>query len=292
MFQFLFRENTNIFFRDIGTPLLDILFKVITNAGSEPAYIFLASIIFWCLNKKTGIRAMYIILFSAYTVIIAKNLFGMPRPPVYLHKVIEDGFGFPSGHAQVSSGLWCYLGLRSRRAKIAILGVIAIFLVSLSRLYLGVHYPGDVIGGIIFGLAAAFIFYKGEDMVLGIFNKQNRTLKYAIALFLPVILVLIASFQVSLLKEQIELGFVMGSVGFGYLLEEEKINFPDVNRKKAVRRAVIGIVFLGLIYLISGILFSINPIFVYVKYAALGFSSVFIVPWIFSYVEGIDEQEK
>lgn len=289
MLQFLFRDNTNIFFRDIGNPILDILFKVITNAGSEPAYIFLASIIFWCFNKKTGIRAMYIILFSAYTVIISKNLFAMPRPPAYLHKVIENEFGFPSGHAQVSAGLWSYLGLRSRRKMIVILCVISIFLVSLSRLYLGVHYPGDVIGGIIFGLAVAFIFYKGESRVLELFNKQSRNLKYAIALFLPVILVLIASFQVSLLKEQIELGLVMGSVGFGYLLEEEKINFPDADKKKAVKRAVIGIVFLGLIYLISGILYLVNPIFIYVKYAALGFSTVFIVPWIFSYVE---EREK
>lgn len=285
-FQFLFNENINIFFRNIGTPPLDTLFKAITDAGSEPIYILLASIIFWCLNKKTGIRTMYVILFSAYLAIIAKNLFGMPRPPTYLHKVTENEFGFPSGHAQVSTGFYGYLGFRSKRTGIIIVGTIAIFLISLSRIYLGVHYAGDVIGGIIFGLVVAFISFKGESGALKIINQQGRNTKYLIALCLPVILVLIASLQGSHLKEQIEMGLVMGSVGFGYLLEEEKIRFSDVkNKKQAVKRAFIGILFLGLIYLISGLLSLINPIYIYVKYGALGFSSVFVIPWIFTKIE-------
>jgi membrane-associated phospholipid phosphatase len=285
-FQFLFNENANIFFRNIGTPLLDTLFKAITDAGSEPVYILLASIIFWCINKKTGIRVMYVILFSTYLAILVKNFFGMPRPPTYLHKVTENEFGFPSGHAQVATGFYGYLGLRSKSTQIIIVGTIAIFLISLSRIYLGVHYTGDVVGGIIFGLTVAFISYKSESGILNIINRQGRNTKYLIAMFLPVILVLIASLQGSLLKEQIEMGLVMGSVGFGYLLEEEKIRFCDAkNKKQAVERAFIGILFLGLIYLISGILSLINPIFIYVKYVALGFSSVFIIPWIFTQID-------
>jgi membrane-associated phospholipid phosphatase len=288
-FQFLFNENVNIFFRNIGTPLLDTLFRAITDAGSEPVYILLASIIFWCLDKKTGIRMMYVILFSAYLAILVKNLFSMPRPPAYLHKVTENEFGFPSGHAQVSSGFYGYLGFRSKRTWTIIVGIIAIFLISLSRIYLGVHYTGDVVGGIIFGLMVAFISYKGESGLLNTINKQGRNTKYLIAICLPVILVLIASLQESLLKEQIEMGLVMGSVGFGYLLEEEKIRFSNVkNKKQAVKRAFIGILFLGLIYLISGLLSLINPVFIYVKYGALGFSSVCVVPWIFTKMEKLN----
>ena len=285
-FQFLFNENINIFFRNIGTPLLDTLFKALTDAGSEPVYILLASIIFWCINKKTGIRAMYVILFSAYLAILAKNFFGMLRPPAYLHKVTENEFGFPSGHAQISTGFYGYLGLRSKRTNIVIVGTIAIFLISLSRIYLGVHYTGDVVGGIIFGFIVAFISYKSESEVLNILKRQSRNTKYLIAIFLPIILILIASLQGSLFKEQIELGLVMGSVGFGYLLEEEKISFSDVkNKKQAVERAFIGILFLCSIYLISGLLSLISPIFIYVKYVVLGFSSLFVVPWIFTKIE-------
>jgi membrane-associated phospholipid phosphatase len=289
--QSLFSENANVFFRDIGTPLLDTSFKFLTNAGSEPVYILLASLIFWCLNKKTGLRILYVILFSAYIALLAKNVFGMPRPPAYLHKVTENDFGFPSGHAQVSSSFWGYLGLRSKRTLIIIIGAIAVILVSLSRLYLGVHYPGDVVGGIIFGLLVAFISYRMEPGILKILNKQSRNSKYLIALSLPVILVLISSFQGGLMKEQVELGIVMASVGFGYLLEEEKVRFCDLkNKKQKVKRALVGILILGMIYLISGVLSLIYPVFIYVKYGALGFSSVFIVPWVFKKIEEREKQ--
>lgn len=286
-FQFLFNENTNIFFRGIGTPILDSVFKVLTDAGSVSVYIFLTSLIFWCLNKKTGIRAIYVILFSAYTVILVKNLLGMPRPPAYFHKVVETDFGFPSGHAQVSSSFWGYLGWRSKKIRIIMIGTIAVCLVSLSRIYLGVHYPGDVVGGIILGLSVAFISYRCETGVLNLFEKQSHTLKYLIVLFLPSILVFIASLQGSDMKEQMELGLLMASVGFGYLLEEEKIGFPDVkNNKQVVNRALIGILISGTVYVISEILSLINPVFIVIKYVALGFSSVFIVPWAFTRIEG------
>lgn len=284
--QFIFSDNTSVFFHDIGTPFLDILFKVFTDLGSEPVYILIASLIFWCYNKKMGIRTMYVIIFSAYVALLAKNLFGMPRPPEYLHKVTENEFGFPSGHALVSSGFWGYMGFRFRNSRIIIAGAIAVFLVSLSRLYLGVHYPGDVAGGIVLGLTVAFVFYKGETRVASLFEKQDRTTKYLLALFLPAILVLAASLLGDLVKEQIELGFVMASVGIGYLLEEEKIRFQDTkNKKHLIKRALVGIVILGIIFLASEILSLAYPVFTYIKYLLLGFSSVYVVPLIYTKLE-------
>ena len=287
--QFLFNDNTSLFFHDIGTPLLDILFKVLTNLGSEPVYILIASLIFWCYDRRMGIRAMYVIMFSAYVALLAKTLFGMPRPPEYLHKVTETDFGFPSGHTLVSSGFWGYLGLRIRNSRIIIGGIIAVFLVSLSRVYLGVHYPGDIVGGVVFGLTVAYLFYKGETGITSLFEKQDRTTKYLIALFLPVLLVLIASLRVDFVKEQIELGLVMASTGVGYLLEEEKIRFQDTkNKKQLIKRALVGIVILGTIFVVSEILSLRYPVFTYIKYVLLGFSSVYVVPLVFTKLENSD----
>jgi membrane-associated phospholipid phosphatase len=288
--QYLFSENSNIYFNNIGTPLLDILFKVLTNLGSEPVYILIASLIFWCYDRRMGIRVMYVILFSAYVALLAKTLFGMPRPPEYLHKVTENDFGFPSGHALVSSGFWGYMGLRIRNSSMIILGAIVVFLVSLSRIYLGVHYPGDVVGGIVFGLTVAYVFYKWETGITSLFDKQDRATKYIIAFFLPVILVLTASLQGDLVIEQIELGLVMASIGVGYLLEEEKIRFLDTrNKKQLIKRTLVGIVILGTVYLVSEILSMIYPVFIYIKYILLGFSSVFVVPLVFAKLENCDE---
>ncbi|MFA4955555.1 MAG: phosphatase PAP2 family protein [Candidatus Methanoperedens sp.] len=287
--QFFFSDNTNIFFHDIGTPLLDILFKVLTNLGSEPVYILIALLIFWCYDRRMGIRVMYVIIFSAYVALLAKTLFSMPRPPEYLHKVTENDFGFPSGHALVSSGFWGYMGLRIRNSRIIIGGIIAVFLVSLSRVYLGVHYPGDIVGGVVFGLTVSCVFYKGETGITSLFEKQDRTTKYLIALFLPVLLVLIASLWVDLVKEQIELGLVMASIGVGYLLEEEKIRFQDTkNKKQLIKRALVGIVILGTIFVVSEILSLIYPVFTYIMYVLLGFSSVYVVPLVFTKLENSD----
>jgi sphingosine-1-phosphate phosphatase 2 len=287
--QFLFSENTNIFFRDIGTPILDIIFKILTVIGSQPVFLFISLLIFWCYERKMGIRVIYVILFSGYIALLAKTLFGMPRPPEYLHKVTENDFGFPSGHVLVSTGFWGYMGLRIRNSRIIIAGAIAVFLVSLSRIYLGVHYPGDIAGGIVFGLTVAFVFYKGETGIASLFEKQDRITKYLIALFLPALLVLIASFQGDLVKEQIELGLLMASIGIGYLLEEEKIMFQDTkNKKQLIKRALVGVVILGTIFAVSEILSLIFPVFTYIKYILLGFSSVFVVPLIFTNLEKTD----
>jgi membrane-associated phospholipid phosphatase len=280
--QFFFSEKSIVYLQNLGSPFLDIIFKAITTAGSEPVYVFLASLIFWCFSKKTGIRAMYVILLSAFAAILLKNLFGIPRPPGYLHKIEENGFGFPSGHAQVSSGFWGYLGCKIQNKWILFAGAVAVLSISLSRVYLGVHYAGDVIGGIIFGLTAALIFFKAEPGVINKFGKLNRSSKYFAAVALPAILAATGYMQHSLLKEQLEIGLVMGSIGVGYLLEEEYVKLQDAeNNMQRVRRAVAGIAIVGIIYLVSGKLLLIDQNFIFFKYPALGIASTFLAPWVF-----------
>lgn len=284
--QFLFSDNTNIAVQSFGNSFYDLVFKAITTAGSEPVYVFLASLIFWCFSKKLGIRSMYVILFSSITPILAKQLLKMPRPPEYLHKIEETGFGFPSGHALVSSGFWGYMGIKLRRSYILIPGAIMVLSVSFSRIYLGVHYLGDVLGGITLGLFVSVIFFKMEPWVALQLGKVSRNTKYLAVLLFPAVIVLFASIMYGFIIEQIEIGIVMASMGLGYLLEEEHIRFNDAeNNKQRVKRAFIGIVLLGVIYLISGRLILIYENFTYIKYALLGFSSMFVVPWIFKEIE-------
>jgi membrane-associated phospholipid phosphatase len=284
--QFLFNDSINIYLQIIGNPSLDLLFKAITTIGSEPAYILLTSLIFWCFNKKTGIRTLYIILFSAYAAIFAKNLLAMPRPPEYLHKVQENDFGFPSGHAIVSSGFWGCLGGRIRNSWLMFVGVVAILSISLSRIYLGVHYLGDVVGGVIFGLLLALIFLMAEPGITGRLQRLGRIPGYLVALMLPVILVAIALIQSNILIEQEEVGLVMAGIGVGYLLEEERVGFEDAtNNRQRIKRAITGMAVLGIIYLISSMLLLINPNFIFFRYAALGFASTFITPWAITKIE-------
>lgn len=286
LLSLFFNENTNIYLQDLGSPFIDILFKAITATGSVPVLFILGVLIFWCYNKKTGIILMYVVLFSTFTAILAKNVFGMPRPPEYLHKIQVTEFGFPSGHALVSSGFWGYLGLLVKKRWFVFLAVLVILSVSFSRVYLGVHYTGDVAGGILFGLFLAFMaFMSGPGLNDKLYLMDTRS-KFFLALAIPAIVIVIATMQNGLFREQVELGLVMASTGIGYLLEQEHIDLEDAtNDSQRVKRAFTGIILLLIVYSISVMFCSIHPVFTSLKYPAMGFTSTFVVPLVFTRIE-------
>lgn len=282
-FQILFKENINVFLQSLGNPLIDNLFIAITNSGSHPVYFIIASVIFWCYSKKTGIRAMYVILLSAFLAIFAKNIFAMPRPPEHFHKIAADGFGLPSAHAQVSAGFWGYLGKITRDQLIIIIGAAAVILISLSRLYLGVHYLGDVIAGIFFGLLIALAFLKAESYIIK--WKISRVKKYGLAVMFPSILMILTAASGMIPEQLIELWLVMVFTGAGYLMEEELIGLKDTrNNRQRIKRAFTGVSLAGFVYLMF---YPLSNFVFYdgIRYAALGFTTTFVVPWLFVKIE-------
>ncbi len=281
--RFLFSENIIVYLQNLGSPFFDLLFLAITSAGSQPVYYLIAMLIFWCYGKKTGIQLMYVLFFLSFLAIFAKNLFGMPRPPDYLHKTLAQGFGFPSGHALASAGFLGFLGGRVRNTWVIITCATVVLAVSLSRVYLGVHYAGDVVGGILFGLVIALIALEVETGVLKLLQRLDRRSRYLVAVMLPLVLIAMATAQRGLLREQVETGMVMAGVGAGYLIEEDRIRFEDAkNNKQRFGRFLAGTLTLAIVYVGASLIFSDFIIF---KYAALGLVSTCIAPWIFTWME-------
>jgi len=105
---------------------------------------------------------------------VLKQLFGRERPTVVPHLVEESGRSFPSGHSMTAAAVYLTLGellaraLPKRRLRIYVVAVAAVIavLVGFTRLYLGVHYPSDVVGGWAIGSAWA--------LALGVATRTGR----------------------------------------------------------------------------------------------------------------------
>lgn len=122
---------------------------------------------FLALRRMHG--AMWLVVGSAFggmvTVTILKNLFDRPRPSLVPHLSLVYTSSFPSGHSMLSATVFLTLGTllsqfvheRLLKAYFLMIAVILTLLVGSSRVYLGVHYPSDVLAGWSAGLAWALI---------------------------------------------------------------------------------------------------------------------------------------
>jgi membrane-associated phospholipid phosphatase len=138
--------------------------RLFTLLGVEDFYLLLLPLIFWCIHRGLGIELVTLLIVSTGLNELAKGILKLPRPfwldpPLGINT--DSSFGLPSGHAQNAIVLWGYLATVVRGPR-RWLCVLLIVLISLSRLYLGVHFPGDVLAGWALGLLVlgSFLWLK------------------------------------------------------------------------------------------------------------------------------------
>ena len=147
----------------IRTDFLNKLFEMITILGEETLIILLVAIIYYAFSKKEAKRLFFIVVTSTGVNTIAKNIVKRPRPfangeITAIRQETATGYSFPSGHSQNIATLGTYFSERVRKVWFIVAASILILLVGFSRMYLGVHYPSDVIVGIILGVSVTIGF--------------------------------------------------------------------------------------------------------------------------------------
>ena len=160
--NFAFEYNILKFFESIRTPFLNKVFIGITQLGSFDFYIIVIPVLFFIVKEKKAYRILFRLMFSYIVNTLLKNTFKLPRPSEekleVLFKESGLGYGFPSGHAQNSTVFWFSLYTEFGGWILLFIGIIAALLISISRLYLGVHFFMDVIGGVAIGLVVLFLY--------------------------------------------------------------------------------------------------------------------------------------
>lgn len=152
------------FFEKIRLPGLNEFMLTITTLGEETAFLVIALILFWCVDKYVGYYTLSVGFVGTIVNQFMKLWFRIPRPWVLdenftiLEKARAEatGYSFPSGHTQSAVGTFGAIAATTTKRWISVVAIVIAALVAISRMYVGVHTPLDV--GVSVVLATLLIF--------------------------------------------------------------------------------------------------------------------------------------
>lgn len=156
------------FFERHRTPFFDKFFLAVTYLGWETIFLIFALVLIWCVNKKYGFFILYCGLIGQTVTQFLKMICKVERPWIVhpdfkpVAKAMKDagGFSFPSGHTQIATTTYGGIALLYRKKKALSISLVVItLLIAISRMYLGVHYPSDVLFSLVFNTFLVVGFY-------------------------------------------------------------------------------------------------------------------------------------
>ena len=264
----------------IATPWLDTVMTLVTDLGSEEAYIAMVIATYLAIDASAGQRLGVLLVTSFFLNQYAKGWFDTPRPfeidpdLVRTQRALDGatGAGFPSGHAQSSATFWLYAAVQAGRPWFWPVAVALVALVAFSRLYLGLHVPVDIVGGLAIGIALVLL-----AVVLERSGAQLPTwLLVAAAIGVPLALHLVFPTPESDL-----LAGALGALVVAPILVRHRTDGPWWGR---VAIALIGVVLAFTVLVASSVYLSEevkrDPLGGYLRYLVLGLAGLALAPWI------------
>lgn len=163
--------NKRILQNDIMNPkfissYITLIAMFITNLGSATILIIISMILLLAIkDKKIGLAICLNLAIEASLNALLKNIIQRPRPSG-IRLIIESGYSFPSGHSMASMAFYGFLiyliykYVKNKKIKWTLISILSILIatIGLSRIYLGVHYISDVLGGFLISISYLIVY--------------------------------------------------------------------------------------------------------------------------------------
>lgn len=281
-------------FQAMGGEGLARVFEAITFLGNQEFYLLLLPLIFWTIDRKLGLRLIFIYLLSVYVNTGLKEIIQAPRPidvdrGLLLsgdeEAIYAVGYGMPSGHSQWAVSIWAAAAYWLRKRWLWALAAVVAFLVGLSRVYLGAHFPLQVVAGWGTGLlflAVYLVLYLPVETWLSRLSLSRQLL---LAVAAPIVMVVLLP-----VPDSVAAAAVIMGAGIGLALARPLLGYQKAGGM--AQRAIsylLGVVVLLAIYFGLSLIFpsegaSLYVFFRFLRYALLGLWITLGAPALFRFL--------
>ncbi|MDR0670044.1 MAG: phosphatase PAP2 family protein [Treponema sp.] len=279
-----------------GNPALTAVMKLITNLGAAPVYLVILPLVLWCVDEEKGLRLSLAVLISLWINMALKHLLAQPRPfwegwDPSVGIIPENLNGLPSGHAQISLVLWMIIASWTGKKWAFPIAIVISLLVGFSRLYLGVHFPTDLLGGWILGALTLTAYFLAGDRLKAALIRGGRRFQMILCSALAFVLILYRPRIEMLMPGALILGLGLGCglnyshVGFRAAGAGAGTRGPARFLKLGLRFAA-GMASLIILFALLGRLAPeehspLYPLFFFARFALAGFCVCPAAPWLF-----------
>jgi membrane-associated phospholipid phosphatase len=160
----------------ILSPGLDNIMVFFTFLGKVEFYMIFITFLYWIVDANLGFRAFMVLLSTDIVGVAFKKFLHQPRP-YWIGDVkgltAETSYGIPSTHASDSLSVWGYLALKIKKPWFWTTAISLVILISFSRLYLGVHFPHDLVAGWLIGLVILYLSIRYEKKIANHFSTKS-----------------------------------------------------------------------------------------------------------------------